>query len=277
MFKKITGIFSLALAVVALQMLPNLAMAQVIGSYDENWVGVWRQGTCTGSGMTLVANGMDVVTFTGLDIQAEVSISKATFRDRLILLTEGGRNQAIATSGLTECSGLPSKLQIAFGEAMSLFLQYGELVDSCSQSTSDLCVRNAFALADVTGDGLLSRAEISRIGRATAFFVGYETAKSLRSLTSSNSHPQSVIGSDLYGSTIASNLVAPVFSANILASYDYDSDGLLSFDELLLDRESVNVEDLSLLIGPETFQTGITTLLDVFQQLRGLSPSSIFR
>ena len=87
----------------------------------------------------------------------------------------------------------------------------------------------ALDFADVTGDGNLTVAEVARVFRALAFYVGYGIA-------AEGAPDKRVPLSNLHGVVAVANLIAPFFAQSLISSSDFDGNGAASLDELLPDR-----------------------------------------
>tara|TARA_B110000014_G_C19776551_1_gene403904 strand:+ start:47 stop:613 length:567 start_codon:yes stop_codon:yes gene_type:complete len=84
---------------------------------------------------------------------------------------------------------------------------------------------NVWSFMDITGDGQLSLAEISRFQRVIIKYWVVEQQQA------------EVNVEDIAGINLAAILLLPITSSSILHSFDYDNDGVLSPEEVLGDSE----------------------------------------
>lgn len=223
-------------------------------TYSSDWVGIWQVGECDGADLSIVSNGLQVIAF---EDDGTISVSDAQFGASGMLLKRDSGALLVPAASLRSCASIAGHLQMAFGEAISLFIEFGEVSNACQTLTASRCIEEAFSIVDITQDGRLSRAELSRFGRAVSFFGGYEIA---REIYKDRADGRLVEVSELYGTAALSNALAPAISANLLASYDYDDDGSLSLGEILADRQNIQIADLSGLLGREALQFAISAL-----------------
>lgn len=153
------------------------------------------------------------------------------------------------------CDTVPAQFTLYYGEIVTWIEALPSLRAGCAEGAGNGCLEAVWRLGDVSGDGLLSLAELSRI---------------LRILTQAAaiSHEDGAETEELGMATLGSVLVAPLAGNLILASLDYDDDGRLSPEELLQDRANL----IELLRRPE-LRGGldITVLMDELSNLEGLA------
>ena len=221
---------------------------------DKNWIGIWQDAQCDVPGNVLVANGRGAMYFQRAFNRYEVTVGKARFSNRLILISDEGAKVALQSADLEKCGSTPADLQIAFGEPIAVFLAYADVADMCaSDGRAKRCLEAAFSMFDVTGNRALSRSEISRGVRVAGFFAAYAGYKAAVQVNDGQS-PASVGYSELSGAAISANIFSPALAQNLLASYDYDDDGSLSLTEITTDRDNVGPLDLAALLGDATLQ-----------------------
>ena len=98
-----------------------------------------------------------------------------------------------------------------------------------------------WSFIDVTGDGYLSLAEISRFQRVIIKYWVVEQEQ------------LEVNVEDVAGVNLASILLLPITASSILHSFDYDNDGVLSPEEVLGDSEFAKLVG----VDAESFAAGI--------------------
>ncbi|WP_171133938.1 MULTISPECIES: hypothetical protein [unclassified Ruegeria] len=226
----------------------------VVQARDTRWEGVWQEKACGAPSSTLISNGRSAIYFEYKFGAYSVTVGSAQFSKRLALVSSNGSNLAIQTSEFRKCNEADPELQMWFGEVITIFLAYTDVEDICADNGhSAKCLKAAFELFDVTGNGSLSRAEISRGVRVAGFFAAYMGARTFAE-ASSGQTTLSVNAAEVSGSSVIANIVSPVLAQNMLASYDFDDDGSLSLNELMTDRENVGPVELAKLIGDATIQ-----------------------
>ena len=120
-----------------------------------------------------------------------------------------------------QCAGVPFPQSLLVGEALNVLMEFDQAANSC-RTALESCPRVLFDVADVTGNGELSIAEMSRIVRSS-FAIGAASQE--------NPLPEAIAAT-----TASSAALAPLASAAVLHSFDYDRSGEVSFDELLSER-----------------------------------------
>ena len=163
-----------------------------------------------------------------------VAIAKAAYMaGSLVLSFENEEEELLLPpmDSLLECSVLPGMFPVVFAETVAVFRRFDEIHEAClgDGGMGPLCAAVGFELIDITGDGVLSRPEIARAISATAFFVGYR-------LTAEERGTAFVAVDDLMLAWFAGSALGPAIAGNLVDSYDYDGDGLLSLAELMQDR-----------------------------------------
>ena len=98
------------------------------------------------------------------------------------------------------------------------------------------CVDYFWSFLDVSGDGYLSLAEIARGIRLLTKWSTVERAKA---------EGRPVDAETKLGIHVIGILISPIGAKPVLASYDYDNDGLLSQAELFADTDLAGVVELS--------------------------------
>ncbi|MBE9605154.1 hypothetical protein IAI18_09775 [Acetobacteraceae bacterium H6797] len=121
------------------------------------------------------------------------------------------------------CPSLPASFMLAHGEGLAALGALERLEDGCGVAGRDMrsCIETIVAVADVSGDKLLSPAELARLMRGLAWVITAQEDGSTPSMGAA-------IGGGMLGGVLAARLM--------VESYDYDGDGKLSRTELGQDR-----------------------------------------
>lgn len=143
------------------------------------------------------------------------------------------------------CIGLPLPQSLVMGEALAVLKDLDAAVWDCRDAVAR-CPINVFEVADVSGDGELSVAEMARVVRAS---VSIGTA-----MDSEVSQGQSLVAAT------SAAAIAPLASAALLHSFDYDRSGALSFDELLSERLPPNFSE------PETMRFDVSNWVEAISE-----------
>ena len=127
------------------------------------------------------------------------------------------------------CDGrLPRAEVLLHGEPLAVLKVVDSVYGTC-QSNRQMCATTLFAGADVSGDGKLSTAELSRLVRVATYIAA----------VSGNDVIQN---NELAGAITATIPIAPVLSSAVVHSFDYDNDGVLSLKEMAQDRGTLFAE-----------------------------------
>ena len=116
----------------------------------------------------------------------------------------------------------------------------GRIETECHQDIK-CAFKHVWSFMDVTGEGYLSLAEISKFQRV---IVKYWVV--------AQEQPEVKV-EDIAGINLASILLLPITASSILHSFDYDNDGLLSPEEVLDDSEFAKLVG----VDAENFASGI--------------------
>lgn len=128
---------------------------------------------------------------------------------------------ATAVTHWLRCQAGDVRLSLLHGEGLAFLGALERLEAVCQIGPMPICIGALVAEADVSGDGLLSVAEVARLLRGAAWALAVQQ------------------GGDVEGIAIAGGLggVAALTAARLLVgSLDYDGDGRLSPAELAQDR-----------------------------------------
>jgi hypothetical protein len=127
----------------------------------------------------------------------------------------------------TNCSTAPARWQVPHGEVIGFLLRQQDLSTSCDGSDAAQCLGALMDEFDITGDGALGTAEISRAARVMVQFGA------LMDLDDGESE---IKEGELLATSAAASAVGTIVAKALLVSLDYDESGTLSVDELARDR-----------------------------------------
>jgi YD repeat-containing protein len=116
---------------------------------------------------------------------------------------------------------LPPGIAALHGEGVAMLAAAEHIEAACGGPDTPSCLRAVLAQADVTGDGMLTTAEIARLTRGAAWIVAVE---------------QGASGEALAATSGVGALAGLAAARALLESLDYDGDGRLSAQELAQDR-----------------------------------------
>ena len=222
--------FSLAAGLAALALSAPPAEGEPV---PEHATGIWSLAGCGGHGLTVLVSPNAALMVESEGGKSQVALAEAEWAAGSFALTMDGEDVLILPplGSLERCDALPGSLPMVFAEALAVFKRLDDLGAPCrgKQGIGARCIAAAFDLIDVSGDGRFSPAEISRALRAAAFFIGHRMIAAEKSTSF-------VPLEDLYVAQLAASVLGPVVAANLIASYDYDGDGLMSPGELMQDR-----------------------------------------
>lgn len=248
-------------------------------------VGVWAFGaaSCDEAPRIFLLNSAAVLVLerspaVGHSIGTIVFAPAKVVRDALVLERPEAGQIFLTTSfdELTRCPAVPSVHRVLFGEAIALFESFDHIHDACENGSSLDCVQQAFSFADVNGDGRLTRAEIARVFRAAAFYIGYETSLATalrrRDAPASGLARLEVQQQDLVAAIAIGSIVAPFITSNLIASYDFDGTESITLEEMLQDRGPDHVVAAAGALGIATGQTAIQVMVNLMFQILGFLP-----
>ena len=196
--------------------------------------GVWSAEDC-GDSATFVTNSAAIIYWSAHG--NEVYVGPAEWVSESFVLPElaaeyGGA--VLPSEGLQRCEAMPGRLQSLFPESLAVFEAFDQVATQCDTGSMRRCASAVFDMIDVSGDDRFSRAEISRMVRAAAFFVGYDA------ISSAYDDPFVSLDSIVVISSLRSAL-RPLVD-DLIDSYDFDGDGFLSSAELLQDSSIESLE-----------------------------------
>nr|WP_306263965.1 ankyrin repeat domain-containing protein [Pararhizobium sp. IMCC3301] len=129
------------------------------------------------------------------------------------------------------CDYANPQINLVFSEALSLLSHINQIGISCSGANARICLSTIITAFDVSGNGILSKAEIARIIRALSFFVTYY----------SHDGPAVPIEKLMVGVAMSA-IVGPYIASTLIEGSDYNDDGGLDIDELMVDRYNSSVD-----------------------------------
>lgn len=155
------------------------------------------------------------------------------------------------------CDGLPSPLRLVHGEAAAGMQALDRIDQSCRGEPNDGCGTAVLAAMDVSGDGLLSVAELSRAARIALYLAAASEAIG---------GAEPIEEEALLGAQGAGVFIAPFIARSFLDSFDYDGDQRLSPAEMLHDRGAVG----GIAAGELAAAPGQPEVLQALHELRDL-------
>jgi hypothetical protein len=121
-----------------------------------------------------------------------------------------------------ECDSIPSMYQIIYGEIISLM--NSNLIETCTDdSNPQNCINETFNFLDVSANGELSVAELTRAARILIYFTFIDKKVD----------EDRDIGFATYTTT---SLFFPAISKILIGNYDYDNSNTISLNEIYTDR-----------------------------------------
>lgn len=201
----------------------------------ERATGVWSLGReCDGRAPVAMVNSRVALMVESRNGKLAVAIAKTEWAAGSIALSFGrGAEELILppTKSLRKCAALPGMLPVVFAETVAVFRRFDDFDEAClgQGGPGPRCAVVGFRMIDITRDGRLSRAEIGRAIRAAAFFVGHR-------LIADKQKKAFVPVDELLLAWFAGSALGPTVAGNLVDSYDYDGDGLVSLAELMQDR-----------------------------------------
>ncbi len=121
-----------------------------------------------------------------------------------------------------ECDSIPSIYQIIYGEIVSLM--NSSLIEACTDdSNPQNCINETFNFLDVSANGELSVAELTRAARILVYITFIDKRVD----------EDRDIGFATYTTT---SLFFPALSKILIGNYDYDNSNTISLNEIYTDR-----------------------------------------
>lgn len=217
-------------------------LAAAAAELPPAFAGIWSEGGCDRDSRVRLVNALGILEFR--ELAGERQVQLALIEDavpapdgravNLVLRSpteERLSEQQLALAGDrldggVRCPSAPASLLLPFGEAVALFQAAGELKPLCAPAADRAaCFARAFRFADLTGDGRLTLAELSRVARGLAFFVGYLAERRAIQPAERLAAPVAVAA-----------WLGPPLLRPLVEGSDYDGDGALSAAELAQDR-----------------------------------------
>ncbi len=119
------------------------------------------------------------------------------------------------------CSAIPAALALLHGEGLSFLGALDGIEAACAHGDTAACIDAVWSWADVSGDGTLTAAEVSRLARGVAYAVMLSQGTETEELAAA-------LGAGALGG------VAVGWA--LIASFDYDGSASLSKAEVMQDR-----------------------------------------
>ncbi|MDB5372512.1 MAG: hypothetical protein JWP04_1154 [Belnapia sp.] len=237
------------LAALLFLLVPDLAAAQSEPAVPEGLRGSWFQGDC-GRPTTLLHltaraaaqvpgdGAVRLLRFTALRDQAGWSIGtgRGAEAPRLLLRAAGEALETVEPDAKTRddrlpgeapigrwqrCPGLPPALAMQHGEGLAMLAALEHMEAGCGGADTAACLGALVDQADVSGDGMLSTAELARLTRGAAWLAAMQEGVTVEALGAAS------------GAGALAGLLA---GRGLVESLDYDGDGKLSVAELGQDR-----------------------------------------
>lgn len=230
---KLVSYLAAALAIAAAIVSP--ASAEPV---PDRATGIWSLAECGGDGLTVLLNSNTALMVDAQEEHATVAMARAEWLSGSVMLTMEGKPEELVLPPLPlddfeRCDAPPFIFSLLFAESVTMFREVDDIEARCTGEDVDAapCVALVFGLIDISEDGVFSKAELSRAVRAASFFIGY-------GLAVEESQSPFVPMEKLSVAWFAASLLGPFVATNLIDSYDFDGDGLLSLKELLQDRTS---------------------------------------
>lgn len=240
-------------------------------------IGIWAETSCKEGNKFFLVNSSAALVFNKAQKGFTVVFGSTTAVARTVIISRPEGTLILPNmSKLIQCSSLPSEFYATFGEAITLFKEWTNIDKTCQSDTGSRCLNAVLNLVDVSREGRISQAEISRILRGASLYIGYELAIANRVVLKREEN-QAQYGlevgmTELFGAAAMASLVAPTISSGLLASYDYDGDGFLSMKEILQDRSSENIQGLLQSAEAGTMQLVLQQLIIFLQKIVAAAP-----
>jgi hypothetical protein len=222
-----------AVVTAAVLLMSPVAAAQEV---PEDLRGFWNTSTCSNTRAAVaLSRDFAILLEAHPESGALVTMGPVKWSGETAVLWQGGGPTVLPPpAAMSRCEAMPAPAYATLGEALALFSALDEMGNACAAGSGFDCASAIFGFADVSDDDQLSVAEITRLLRAVAIFVTYETmVQGGESDTASIKVPMQ----NLTGSAMFLSLTGPLVTRNLLASYDFDGDGFLRLDEIVQDRE----------------------------------------
>lgn len=155
------------------------------------------------------------------------------------------------------CLEVPLPFSLMHGESARLLIDVDAAIRACERVKA-ICARRLFDVADRFHDGELNRADLSRLARVL-----------LHLSVASQEDPAMEVS---VAGTLGTMAVAPLVASALIASYDYDGSGALSYDEIAV--ELLGSGQLSVTSAAASGLTGKSqaTIEKIYGELNALLP-----
>lgn len=253
-------------------------------AFSNSVYGTWIKGGCEQKGHTKLITSYGLIDIFARERGDLVQI--LLLEDTVVEVEEGGevlrangthpalersipiqlRNRDGALSGgFVKCEYPPAIFTWVFGESIALFFGLESVVQQCAEAHTRACMEKLIAIIDVSGDGTLNTAEISRLIRGAGFFFSYYLVESL----------QVELMKATGGAALAGSL-APIMAKALINNNDYNGDGGIDLVEIMQDRSGERIEDVMGMTYVASTQAAIKSLQVIFSNFLGGLFRSIF-
>lgn len=123
------------------------------------------------------------------------------------------------------CEHMSSSLSFLHGEGIT-FMAHASSISAACQQDGTQCAQAVMELIDVSKDGKLSKAELTRAIRILAYFAPLLAKQDTW-----------VSIGEISGYVASASLLGPLLASSIIGGSDYNNDGQISLDEIFIDRD----------------------------------------
>jgi hypothetical protein len=125
------------------------------------------------------------------------------------------------TTSFRRCAAIPAALSLLHGEGLSFLAALDGIEAACATGDAAVCLDSVWSWADVSGNGVLTAAEVSRLARGVAYAVMLSEGAEAEELAAA-------LGAGALGGV--------AIGWALIASFDYDGSASLSKAEVMQDR-----------------------------------------
>jgi hypothetical protein len=179
-------------------------------------------------------------------------------------------------STLQRCAALLAGHYGWFGESIALFDAYDVVMERCQGTTVERCAAAIFDVLDISGDGRLSVAEISRGLRAIGPLLAYDVVVGGRTDIADPNVRFAVGTTELFSGSLLASVTGRFVVDGVLRTYDFDGDGFLSLSELLQDRGPVSVTAVTASVSVAASHDVLVGLIQNLPALVGIFGPGLF-
>lgn len=240
------------------------AAAQTLPSDVESMTGIWAEH-CSDPDDFFSVIGADAVIDMNPDMVFHTDLARSWLAEEgsEISLHEDGEVMRLQFADgeyleLYSCDALPGQNGVFFSEAVQFKLDTAELGTTCEVDRQQ-CLNQFMSMVDMGNTGTINEADLSRLIRIATFFGMVDE--------------QETSTQDLIGAQVLAMALAPTVARAFIRNFDYDGDGALSLDELLVNRGQLE-QDLAGLTGDtasgleQSLRQQIDQLIPLLMQLQ---------